>query len=585
MKTLLLALSLFSGISGTTAWEVRTTGSDTANSGGFRWGAWIAAPSAPTVSNIATGGSVAANTYYFVLTYNDGAGETLISGQSSTTTTGSASTITVTAPSSPTGAISWSCYVGTVSGGPYFPQGTGLALGTNRVITATPPTTGTQPRGADYSQQDTAQITVNDAVANGTTTVTSATAGFTAAVVGNVVKINGAFYDIQAVTDSTTIVVDRTITTGSSLNLVVGGAFASPGQALSQAPTSSSNVVYIKSGAYTLANGTANTAGQKITTTQVWLVGFNTNRHPANLDTAPTLDAGAASMTVLTNGGNNDFIYNIGITNSGARASVTGFTLNGSTGSVKRLYITGCATSISGSGYAFVEDSGDSGCGGMTFNANGGTFRRYVSLGNTGTNPSLKGGNTNTLFDNCLIANMTVNSQTALQLGNGSIARNCVVSSMTGTSCFGITVNGENATVENCLVVGVSGSGSKAYAVNSTGYIGNRFINCGAYNNALDYDTRILSYQKIGAVSLTAGPFTNAGSGDYSLNKTAGGGALCRGTAFPGTFPNMTTSTGYPDIGLIQHQEAAGGGFVPPPQRLGQRPAPFPNLKITRKAG
>jgi len=33
-------------------------------------------------------------------------------------------------------------------------------------------------------------------------------------------------------------------------------------------------------------------------------------------------------------------------------------------------------------------------------------------------------------------------------------------------------------------------------------------------------------------VTLTANPFNNAGSGDFSLNGTAGGGAACKGAGF-----------------------------------------------------
>src|SRR6516164_7534438 len=93
--TWLAFLALFLGAAAAQAaldvpfvFEVRQTGADT-NAGGFAVGALIAAPSAPSVSNIGSGGSVAANTYYFVVTYTDAVGETVISGQTSTTTTGS----------------------------------------------------------------------------------------------------------------------------------------------------------------------------------------------------------------------------------------------------------------------------------------------------------------------------------------------------------------------------------------------------------------------------------------------------------------------------------------------------------------
>lgn len=62
-----------------------------------------------------------------------------------------------------------------------------------------------------------------------------------------------------------------------------------------------------------------------------------------------------------------------------------------------------------------------------------------------------------------------------------------------------------------------------------------------------------------GDVTLTADPFTNKAGGDYSLNSVAGGGAACRAAGFPGAFPGGTT-TGYLDVGAVQHQDAGGGG-------------------------
>jgi hypothetical protein len=62
-----------------------------------------------------------------------------------------------------------------------------------------------------------------------------------------------------------------------------------------------------------------------------------------------------------------------------------------------------------------------------------------------------------------------------------------------------------------------------------------------------------------GDVDLTADPFTNAAGGDFSLNNTAGGGALLRATGYPGVFPGGTT-TGYLDIGAAQHQLGSGSG-------------------------
>jgi len=60
-------------------------------------------------------------------------------------------------------------------------------------------------------------------------------------------------------------------------------------------------------------------------------------------------------------------------------------------------------------------------------------------------------------------------------------------------------------------------------------------------------------------VALSANPFTNSGSGDYSLNSTAGGGAALKGAGFPGVFPGGTTTSNLA-IGAVQ--PAAGSTSV-----------------------
>ena len=60
-------------------------------------------------------------------------------------------------------------------------------------------------------------------------------------------------------------------------------------------------------------------------------------------------------------------------------------------------------------------------------------------------------------------------------------------------------------------------------------------------------------------VTLSADPFTDQANDDYSLNTTAGGGAACRAAGFPGAFPSGN-STGFIDIGAVQHADPAGGG-------------------------
>lgn len=81
--------------------------------------------------------------------------------------------------------------------------------------------------GTDYSQQAAAVLVVNDAVSTGTTTITSATGGFTQLMDGNGIILQGdGEYEIRAVVSANQITVDRATGTGVAQTLRVGGATA-----------------------------------------------------------------------------------------------------------------------------------------------------------------------------------------------------------------------------------------------------------------------------------------------------------------------------------------------------------------------
>lgn len=67
------------------------------------------------------------------------------------------------------------------------------------------------------------------------------------------------------------------------------------------------------------------------------------------------------------------------------------------------------------------------------------------------------------------------------------------------------------------------------------------FINNATYSNTSGaYIGQITAANSIGAVTLTADPFTNRAANDYTLNNTAGGGADCRAAAYPAALPDGT---------------------------------------------
>jgi hypothetical protein len=87
----------------------------------------------------------------------------------------------------------------------------------------------------DYTNQDSAQLTLTDLATSGAgvTTLTSATGGFTAAMVDNCIQIksgtnfNVGFYEITGHTDTNTVTLDRTPSSagaGSGGTGSVGGA-------------------------------------------------------------------------------------------------------------------------------------------------------------------------------------------------------------------------------------------------------------------------------------------------------------------------------------------------------------------------
>jgi hypothetical protein len=314
----------------------------------------------------ATGGTVAAATYFVVLTYTDGLGDTVISGETSVTTSGATASVSRSpVQAASTGALTWNAYCGTTTGGPYFPQGTGLTIGSNRVVTTTPPTTGTQPRGVDRSLAttrfmvlDNSTITATTAAAN-SNVITFTGYNPTGADVGNIFRttagtnINVNVYEITAVTSTTWTVtgaVNLTTAGGAGSAIVggMGGCFASPGQACGVVAVSSGNLIFLKAGTYTIANGTNNTAGNKFTTNGFQICGYSTNRYPGNTDTKPVLDAGAASMIMASLGGNGPggIPENLSFTNSAARASVTAIALSTVGGISRNISISGCTTPI-----------------------------------------------------------------------------------------------------------------------------------------------------------------------------------------------------------------------------------------------
>lgn len=105
-------------------------------------------PPAPALS-AATGGSLPSGTVYVVATYLSQYGETLASLESNVAVIGPTGQVTVTSPSSVTGATGYNVYAASTSGAEALQNSSPIAIGTNYTIdalaagTATPPAVST----------------------------------------------------------------------------------------------------------------------------------------------------------------------------------------------------------------------------------------------------------------------------------------------------------------------------------------------------------------------------------------------------------------------------------------------------------
>jgi len=427
--------------------------------------------------------------------------------------------------------------------------------------------------GTDYSQQDAAQY----ALTGLTTAAANAiilTASAAAVMVGNLINITGGtnfttgIYQITAVSVGVSITVDRNCTTaaGAAGTANVGGALLTVGAAT--AIIVEGSITWVKTGTYSISAGItfANSFGtgyQQATR----LVGYGTTRGDTG---RPTIQASAGSFTLLTVGSGKDgaSIENL-ILDGNSQTSAIGLNVNAGSVVVTGCKIMGCpgggiltASSFYGNiqqcevttcGTAGISVAGppigiqilnnyihDNTAVGVTF-ASGATIQ--VVVGNVianNTGASSDGLSVAVFYVNFIHGNVFYgNGRDGIRLTNQYPARECVQNNIF-VSNGGYGINSSSAPTKTY---------SAAIAYNAF------------YNNTSGARNNIAT--GVGDVTLTSDPFVASGSGNFALNNTAGAGAACRAAGFPGAFPGGTT-TGYADIGAVQHQDSGGasGGFV-----------------------
>lgn len=443
--------------------------------------------------------------------------------------------------------------------------------------------------GTDFSQQDSPQIAVTDIVANGTTTLTSATANFGTSIVGNYAyladgsgSLTATRRRVTARASTTSITVEASVAAGTGITGNFGGGFASLTPVVTNAIRS--NSVFIKAGTYTqtatvtLAVGGVPLAGFPHSK----LSGYNTTRGditPASGLTRPVIQLSTnTGLTALAFTAGGWWVENLDI-NCASLGTSTGMSFSSAVNSmtvrnckIRNWTTAGLRSSSASTGTynlisaneftggtsaataAIVIDNGtnqtiernyihDNACSGIDSATAGCTVEFNIFDTNTGaTSDGIRVSFASVVRNNTVYASgrhgiLNLNSAFSSQLWKGNILANNggfgIVGSLSTALPAAEAYDG-NAYYSNT-------SGTRSLMDNVTG-----IFNSTPYTNTQD-------------VTCSASPFTDAANADFTLNNTAGGGAALRGTAQPGAMPGLS-QTGYLDFGALQASAGNTGG-------------------------
>jgi hypothetical protein len=417
--------------------------------------------------------------------------------------------------------------------------------------------------GTDFSQQDAKNtvgnnISTTDAVAVGTGVITSVTASFTAAIVGNIIYLQGGtgtlaagWYQVTVFTSATSITVDRNVAAGTGITMNIGGALASLGM-VGGIGIVSGNIVHLKTGTYSIASATPNIATGCFSSaiTLLEIQGYQTTR--GDLGAPPVLQAsGISTFTILTSTGTDGMVQNVTFDGAGLTSSAA-LVFRG------LLYKCGGLNCTNG---VFQESSGSFHCVNCS------------ASGCSAVSPYLGGNGANCLADNNTVTGILVISNRSFVF--------CLADSNTGASSDGFNIQGVSSGMlvnsvayangrdgvrideDMKLVQNVIAESNAGIGINNTNQDGVVLLHNATFGQATGISVGTgKGNLNIGAVAGSGSFFVDAANQNFALNNTAGAGAAARAAGYPGVL--AVGGTGYLDIGALQHADPAGaGGGIP----------------------
>jgi hypothetical protein len=332
------------------------------------------------------------------------------------------------------------------------------------------------------------------------------------------------------------------------------------------------NIIYVQAGAnYTLTSTIALTGSLKGDTTNGRNVieGYTTT--PGSKDGRPVITSATNSVALFTLNDNDvwDFCH-LNLTHTAATRG-NAFVANTSPSAAVRFYdlvIDGCLNGIVGGTSNFsaisvyrCEIKNCTATAAGTIQSNGTFWRNYIH-DNAGDGIALF-YQTAIIDENIIVENGRygiIDSTGAgsalgiLSLQNNTIANNT-------SDGVRITTDTAPATFPNVFARNII-YGNGGYGINCTNLSTGENLALSIINESNAYGSNTSGARAnlgagFGEVTLTGDPFTNAGTGDWSLDNTASEGAACRGISFA---YSGGTVTSYGDLGAVQHQDAGGGG-------------------------
>lgn len=434
---------------------------------------------------------------------------------------------------------------------------------------------GVASPGTDYSQQDACQVSYTDLVIDGVTNtkVTSAAHPFDSTSRGNVINITaGTGFTVQRVeiisVSGSTATVDKSLGTLSSTGGIgcLGGGLLT----LSSANTLLGNgmTINIKAGTYTLTSAITVTKGS------LWW-GYQTTH--GDEGTKPLITTATNSVSIFisdTSGGTNPlYLRNLSLSST---ATTRGNGIESRTHSEEVYLINsildGFATGFDGDNasgnfdftIAQLSNSEIKNCTSYAFrNGNSsGTSNIYASNIHDNTaqatyaviRTSSKLTVLTTLITNNTGKGIFQDTAPTLLMADSTVANN------SDSGINPASLGNPNVSIFNTIIYGNGGWGITGIPLSSSGFP-NGDLRSVAFGANSFGSVGGLGSTGTNPITLTADPFTNdSGSNrDYSLNNTAGGGALLRGLGFPGIFPGGA-STGYASPGAVQPSLTSSSG-------------------------